>query len=45
MMRPATFFPVAVSTPSSPGEEFTSRTSAPLSERIKSTPATFKLTD
>lgn len=42
MIMPATSFPVAVSIPSIPGEEFTSSTSGPRSDRTISTPATFK---
>lgn len=37
------FFPVAVSIPSSPGDEFTSNNKGPLLERIMSTPATVRL--
>lgn len=41
-ISPAMFFLLAVSMPSSPGEEFTSMTSGPRLERSRSTPATFK---
>ncbi len=34
------FFPVAVSIPSKPGEEFTSNTNGPLEDCSMSTPAT-----
>ena len=40
MISPATSTPVAVSMPSSPGEEFTSMTTGPRSARSRSTPAT-----
>ena len=41
MIVPATSLPVAVSMPSSPGEELTSMTTGPWFERSRSTPATF----
>ena len=41
MILPAMSMPVAVSMPSSPGDELTSRTWGPSSARIRSTPATF----
>ena len=44
MIRPAISFSVAFSTPSSPGDELTSRTSGPREERMRSTPATFNPT-
>ena len=42
MIRPATSTPVAVSTPSSPGEQLTSMTTGPWFERRMSTPDTLR---